>query len=114
MLALHCMHEWCVCLQLVYSSGQLIDALLGGAAQSYIEFKLLQQRCCICSPHTIDLECAWHAKIRDSTSAYTYAVWLTSDLLALTSPGLLAAMCGETGGSGRCLPQEQTFSRTVP
>ena len=32
-------------MQLVYSSGRLIDALLGGAAQNYLEFKLLQQRC---------------------------------------------------------------------
>lgn len=35
-------------MQLVYSTGRLIDALLGGAAQNYLEFKLLQQRC---SPH---------------------------------------------------------------
>ena len=32
-------------MQLVYSTGRLIDALLGGAAQNYLEFKLLQQRC---------------------------------------------------------------------
>ena len=48
------MHKHCVCLQLVYSSGRLIEALLGGAAQNYLEFKLLQQRCFILTLDTTD------------------------------------------------------------
>lgn len=34
-----------MCMQLVYNVGRLIDALLGGGAQNYLEFKLLQHRC---------------------------------------------------------------------
>ena len=60
-LGLQRVYEYCVCLQLVYSSGRLIDALLGAAAQNYLEFKLLQQRCLILTPDTIDSAHAWDA-----------------------------------------------------
>ena len=70
------MYKHCICLQLVYSSGQLIDALLGGAAQNYLEFKLLQQRCFISTPDTTEPGTCLACRIGGTTSARVCALWL--------------------------------------